>query len=63
MNKYDDFLKSIIALGVRFGQENPNKKVDNITDTAFKALMIAFGGKNPIEELKQDDCNTSKKNC
>ena len=55
MNKYDEFLKSIIALGVRFGQENPNKKVDDITDSAFKALMIAFKGKNPIKELKQDE--------
>ena len=55
MNKYDEFLKSIISLGVRFGQENPDKKVDDITDSAFKALMIAFKGKNPIEELKQDD--------
>ncbi len=55
MNKYDEFLKSIIALGVRFGQENPLKKVDDITDSAFKTLMIAFKGKNPIEELKQDD--------
>lgn len=54
MNKYDEFLKSIIALGVRFGQENPNKKVDDITDSAFKSLMIAFRGKNPIEELKDD---------
>lgn len=55
MNKYDEFLKSIIALGVKFGQENPNKSVEGITDSAFKALMIAFKGKNPIEELKQDD--------
>ena len=35
--------------------ENPLKKVDDITDSAFKALMIAFKGKNPIEELKQDE--------
>ena len=48
MNKYDEFLKSIIALGVRFGQENTNKNVEDVTDSAFK-------GKNPIEELKQDD--------
>ena len=27
MSKYDEFLKSIIALGVRFGQENTNKNV------------------------------------
>ena len=55
MNKYDKFLKSIIALGVRFGQENPNKNVEDVTDSAFKVLMITFKGKNPIEELKQDD--------
>lgn len=55
MNKYDEFLKSIIALGVRFGQENTNKNVEDVTDSAFKALMIAFKGKNPIGELKQDD--------
>jgi hypothetical protein len=55
MSKYDEFLKSIIALGVRFGQENPNKNVEDVTDSAFKALMIAFKGKNPIKELKQDD--------
>lgn len=55
MTKYDEFLKSIIALGVRFGQENPNKNVEDITDSAFESLMIAFKGKNPIEELKQDD--------
>ena len=55
MNKYDGFLKSIIALGVRFGQENPNKNVEDVTDSAFKVLTIAFKGKNPIEELKQDD--------
>lgn len=55
MNKYDEFLKSIIALGVRFGQENPNKKVEDVTDSAFKVLMIASKGKNPIKELKQDD--------
>ena len=55
MNKYNEFLKSIIALGVRFGQENPLKKIDDITDTAFKTLMIAFNGKNPIEELKDND--------
>lgn len=53
MNKYDEFLKSIIALGVRFGQENPLKKVDDITDAAFKTLMIAFKGKNPIKELEK----------
>jgi hypothetical protein len=55
MNKYDAFLESIIALGVRFGQENPNKNVDDITDSAFKVLMIAFKGKNLIKELKQDE--------
>ena len=55
MSKYDEFLKSIIALGVRFGQENPNKNAENVADSAFKALMIAFKGKNPIKELKQDD--------
>lgn len=55
MNKYDEFLKSIIALGVRFGQENPNKNVEDITDSAFRALMVSFKGKNPIEELKQDE--------
>ena len=55
MKKYDEFLKSIIALGVRFGQENTNKNVEDVTDYAFKALMIAFKGKNPIGELKQDD--------
>lgn len=55
MNKYDEFLKSIIALGVRFGQENTNKNVEDVTDSAFKALMIAFKGENPIEELKQDE--------
>lgn len=54
MNKYDEFLKSIIALGVRFGQENPNKNVEDITDSAFKVLIIAFKGKNPIEELKDE---------
>ena len=43
---YDEFLKSIIALGVRFGQENTNKNVEDVTDYAFKALMIAFKGKN-----------------
>lgn len=48
VNKYIDFLKSIIALGVRFGQENPNKNVDDITDSAFKSLMIAFNGRNII---------------
>ena len=51
MKKYDEFLKSIIALGVRFGQENTNKNVEDVTDSAFKALMIAFKGKNPIGEL------------
>lgn len=55
MSKYDEFLKSIIALGIRFGQENPNKNVDDITDSAFKVLMVAFKGKNPIKELKQDE--------
>lgn len=55
MNKYDELLKSIIALGVRFGQENLNKNIEYVTDSAFKALMIAFKGKNPIKELKQDD--------
>lgn len=55
MNKYDELLKSIIAIGVRFGQENPLKKVDDIVDFAFTVLMIAFKGKNPIEEFKQDD--------
>lgn len=50
INKYNDFLKSIIALGVRFGQENPNKNVDDITDSAFKDLMISFNGRHPIEE-------------
>ena len=55
MSKYDEFLKSIISLGVRFGQENPNKNVDDVTEYAFKALKIAFKGKNPIKELKQDD--------
>ena len=55
MNKYDDFLKSIIALGVRFGQENPNKDVDKITQNAFEILMLAFKGKNPIKELDNND--------
>lgn len=54
MNKYDEFLKSIIAIGVRFGQENPNKNAEDVTDSVFKVLMIAFKGKNPIEELKDD---------
>lgn len=54
MIKYDEFLKSIIAIGVRFGQENPLKKVDDVTDFAFDALVIACKGKNPIEELKDD---------
>lgn len=54
MSKYDEFLKSIIALGVRFGQENPNKNVDNIIDLAFKALILTFKGKNPIEDLIND---------
>ena len=54
MSKYDELLKSIIALGVTFGKENPNKKVEDITDSAFKVLMIAFRGKNPIEDLKDD---------
>ena len=55
MNRYDEFLKSIIALGVRFGQENPSKNAEDVADSAFKYLMIAFNGKNPIKELKQDD--------
>lgn len=55
MNKYDEFLKSIIALGVRFGQENPNKKVEDITNAAFKALIFSFKGKNPIKELEQNE--------
>lgn len=54
MSKYDEILKSIIAIGVRFGQENPLKKVDDITDFAFDALVVACKGKNPIEELKDD---------
>lgn len=52
MSKYDEFLKSIIALGVRFGQGNLNKKVEDVTDLAFNILIMAFKGKNPIEELK-----------
>lgn len=52
MNKYDEFLKSIIALGVRFGQENTNKNVEDVTDYAFKALMIAFKGKKPYWGVK-----------
>ena len=36
-------------------KENTNKNVEDVTDSAFKALMIAFKGENPIEELKQDD--------
>ena len=55
MSKYDEFLKSVIALGVRFGQNNPNKKVDDVTNAAFKALIFTFKGKNPIKELKQND--------
>jgi hypothetical protein len=53
MTKYDEFLKSIIALGVRFGQENPNKNVEDVADTALKVLLISFKGKNPIEELEK----------
>lgn len=53
MSKHDEFLKSIIALGVRFGQENPNKDVDKITQKVFEVLMLAFNGKNPIEELEK----------
>jgi len=50
MNKYDEFLKSIIALGVRFGQENPNRNVEDVADAALTVLLISFKGKNPIEE-------------
>ena len=55
MSKYDDFMKSVISLGVRFGQENPNKNVDKITQTVFETLMLAFKGRNPIEELVKDE--------
>lgn len=55
MDKYDELLKCVIALGVRLGQENPMKNVDDVTESAFKILMIIFKGKNPIKELKQDE--------
>mgnify|MGYP006992176353 CR=1 FL=1 len=53
-----EFPKGDITGKIKILLERTNKDTkvtEDITDSAFKALMVAFKGKNPIKELKQDD--------